>query len=160
MKEKIYSLIEQSLEKATKKDLEVLEQLLKGYLEKREGNGTYIGRLFQLEREIEENECVVRMPITDLSNNSLNIVHGGVTATVLDSAMGSAAYTATPEGYATVTSNLNIHYIAPGTGDELTVKARVLHKGSKTIVVEGEALRADGKKVAHATGTFFLLKKK
>ncbi|RJS62082.1 PaaI family thioesterase [Bacillus sp. PK3_68] len=160
MKEKIYSLIEQSLEQATEKDLEVLEQLLKGYLEKREGNGTYIGRLFQLEREIEENECVVRMPITDLSNNSLNIVHGGVTATVLDSAMGSAAYTATPEGYATVTSNLNIHYIAPGTGDELTVKARVLHKGSKTIVVEGEALRADGKKVAHATGTFFLLKKK
>lgn len=160
MKERIYSLIEQSLQQADETELKILEQILEGYVEKIEGKGTYIGRLLQLERTISENACEVHMPITGLTNNSLNIVHGGVTATALDSAMGSAAYTATPEGYATVTSNLNIHYVAPGKGDQLAVKARVLHKGSKTIVVEGEALREDGKKVAHATGTFFLIKRK
>ncbi|OCA83939.1 PaaI family thioesterase [Pseudobacillus wudalianchiensis] len=160
MKDRIYSLIEKSIQQADETELKVLEQMLKGYLEKVEGKGTYIGRLLQLNRITGENECEVHMPITDLTNNSLHIVHGGVTATALDSAMGSAAYTATPEGYATVTSNLNIHYIAPGKGDQLTVKARVIHKGSKTIVVEGEALREDGKKVAHATGTFFLIKRK
>ncbi|KAB7707943.1 hotdog fold thioesterase [Bacillus aerolatus] len=159
MKDKIYSLIEQSIQQSDEKELKVLEQMLEGYLEKVEGKGTYIGRLLQMERTVSGNECEIQMPITDLSNNSLHIIHGGVTATVLDSAMGSAAYTAVPEGYATVTSNLNIHYIAPGKGDQLTVKARIVHKGSKTIVVEGEAVRDDGKKIAHATGSFFLLKR-
>ncbi|GLY10603.1 PaaI family thioesterase [Pseudobacillus badius] len=160
MKERIRSLIEQSLQQADEKELKVLEQLLEGYLEKVQGKGTYIGRIFQLERTTGDHECEVRMPITGLTSNSLDIVHGGVTATVLDSAMGSAAYTAAPEGYAVVTSNLTIHYIAPGKGEELTVKACVLHKGSKTIVVEGKAFRTDGKKVAHATGTFFLIKRR
>ncbi|MFK2824884.1 PaaI family thioesterase [Bacillus sp. B190/17] len=159
MKEKIYSLIEQSMQQANEEELHVLEQLLEGYLEKIEGKGTYIGRLLQMERKAADASCEILMPVTDLSNNSIGIVHGGITATLLDSAMGSAAYTVTPENYALVTSNLNIHYIAPGKGEHLTVKAHVIHKGSKTIIVEGEVLRDDGKKVAHATGTFFLLKK-
>lgn len=159
MKEKIYSLIEQSLRQANESELKILEQLLEGYLEKVEGKGTYIGRLLQMERTITDNKCEIRIPVNGLTNNSLNIVHGGVTATVLDSAMGSAAYSAAPEGYAVVTSNLTVHYIAPGKGSELTAKARVLHQGSHTIVVEGEVWREDGKKAAHATGSFFLLKR-
>ncbi|KKB39228.1 PaaI family thioesterase [Bacillus thermotolerans] len=162
MTERIYSLLEQTLKQSSPEDLKVLEQLLEGHLEKVKGKGTYIGRLLQLDRKINEEEyrCEVRLPITGLSSNSLQIVHGGVTATVLDSAMGSAAYTAVPKGTPLVTSNLNIHYIAPGKGEELTVKAQVVHKGSKTVVVEGEVVRDDGKKVAHATGSFFVLEKK
>jgi uncharacterized protein (TIGR00369 family) len=64
-----------------------------------------------------------------------------------------------PKGQAAVTNQLNIHYLAPGIGSQITCKAKIVHQGSKTMVMEAEVQRDDGKKIAHATGTFFVIKK-
>ena len=113
-----------------------------------------------MERHLTETECEITIPVSELLHNSLNIVHGGVTATLLDSAMGSMANSVLPEGYGAVTANLNIHYTAPGIGGQLAAEGRVVHKGTKMIVVEGEVIREDGRKIAHATGSFFIIKAK
>lgn len=95
----------------------------------------------------EKKTCIITVPINPLLNNSLDIVHGGITATILDTAMGSLAISLLPDGYAAVTNQLNIHYIAPGIGNTLRCKAEVIHQGSKTFVISGEVYRSDGKKL-------------
>jgi uncharacterized protein (TIGR00369 family) len=73
--------------------------------------------------------------------------------------MGTLANYLLPEGFGAVTNQLNIHYIAPGIGDFLHCKAELIHQGNKTLVISGEAFRSDGKKIAYATGTFFIIQK-
>ncbi|HZG73692.1 MAG TPA: PaaI family thioesterase [Chondromyces sp.] len=159
MKAELQSLLEQCIQESSEEGLEILNQLLTGYLDKNLHSGSYVGRILHMEKKIlNETECEVTIPVNGLVHNQLEIVHGGVTATLLDSAMGSLAMQCAPPDHGVVTSNLNIHYVAPGIGNSLTAKASLIHKGSKTMVVEGTVYREDGKKVAHATGTFFIVK--
>ena len=159
-KEYLHQLLEECIELAEESDLKVLTSLLEGSKAKLSGKGSYIGRLLQMKRKHEKDRYEITLPLSALVQNNLGIVHGGITATVLDAAMGSLAYTALPEGYAAVTSQLNIHYLAPGTGADLRCVATFIHQGKQTLVVEGQIFREDGKKIAHATGTFFVVKHK
>ncbi|MDQ0215211.1 uncharacterized protein (TIGR00369 family) [Oikeobacillus pervagus] len=160
--QQISDLFQQCLHTATDNEKVILHQLLLGFKEKIKEEGSYIGRLLRMKRILTETECEISIPVSELVHNSLQIVHGGITATILDSSMGSIANAVCPPSSSAVTSNLNIHYIAPGKGDFLNAKAKLLHKGSKTLIVEGEVEIIDSntdtvKKIAHATGTFFIL---
>ncbi|MBT2654241.1 PaaI family thioesterase [Bacillus sp. ISL-18] len=160
MKEELRHLLESILQKGSEEDLGVIKQLLEGVQNKIKGNRrTYIDGILHMETSF-ENECYeITIPISPVIHNNLNIVHGGITATVLDTSMGVLVNRLVPEGYGAVTNQLNIHYIAPGIGETLRCKAEVIHKGTKTMVISGEAFRSDGKKIAYATGTFFIIKK-
>jgi len=160
MKEDLRHLLETILQNGSEEDLEVIKQLLEGVENKIKRNRrTYIDGILHMETNFTEDSCEITIPISPVINNNLNIVHGGITATVLDTTMGVLANRLLPEGYGAVTNQLNIHYIAPGIGDALNCKAEVIHKGTKTMVISGEAFRTDGKKIAYATGTFFMIKK-
>lgn len=160
MKDELRQLLETCIETGTKEDLEALSFLIEGVQRKiNRKNSTYIDGLLHMERKLENHSCEITIPLNSATHNNLNIVHGGITATVLDTAMGSLANYLLPEGYGAVTNQLNIHYIAPGIGDQLHCKAEIIHQGTKTIVITGEACRSDGRKIAHATGTFFIIKK-
>ena len=161
MKEQVQQLLDECLTGASDEDLLILKQLLEGVKRKKDNeNGSIIGGIFAMDREVKDGNFEISIPITPVTHNSLQIVHGGVTATLVDSAMGTLANMMLPEGYGAVTTNLNIHYLAPGTGDRLTAHATVVHQGSKTIVVDGKVISSDGKIVAHSTGSFFIFKKK
>lgn len=160
MKDQLVKLLEACMENASETDLNALSFMLEGIQNKIAGkNTTFIDGLLHMERKLDENSCEITVPITPSIYNNLNIVHGGITATVLDTAMGSLANYLLPEGLGAVTNQLNIHYIAPGIGDSLRCRAELIHKGRKTFVIAGEAFREDGKKVAYATGTFFVIEK-
>jgi uncharacterized protein (TIGR00369 family) len=162
MKDRLQQLLGICIEKSSEEDLGALAHLLEGFektIDKKYMQ--YIDGLLQFERKIdrENKTCELIVPLNSLWNNSLGIVHGGITATILDTAMGTAINAILPEGYGAVTNQLNIHYIAPGIGDTLRCKAEIIHHGTKTVVISGEAFREDGKKIAHATGTFFIIQK-
>lgn len=160
MSDELRQLLDSCIENGSETDLQVLSFLLQGVQKRIEQKSdAYIGGLLHMEREIDKQSCEITIPINPAINNNLNIVHGGITATVLDTAMGSLANYILPEGYGAVTNQLNIHYIAPGIGDHLHCRAEIIHQGTKTIVVSGEAFRSDGKKIAYATGTFFIISK-
>ncbi|MEH7177301.1 PaaI family thioesterase [Neobacillus vireti] len=162
MKDRLYQILDQCIEKGSERDLDAIAHILEGFQKKIDiGYTQYIDGLFHMERKIDKEKMIfeITVPLNDVWNNSLAIVHGGFTATLLDTAMGTAANVILPEGYGAVTNQLNIHYIAPGTGDSLHCKAEIIHHGSKTVVVSGEAYRSDGKKIAYATGTFFIIQK-
>ncbi|PLS06430.1 PaaI family thioesterase [Neobacillus cucumis] len=160
MNEELRHLLENCLANGSEEDLLVIKQLLEGVQNKIHLNRrTYIDGILHMEPRFEQDSCEITIPISPMIHNNLDIVHGGITATVLDTSMGVLANRLLPEGYGAVTNQLNIHYIAPGIGDTLRCRAEVIHQGTKTMVISGEAYRSDGKKIAHATGTFFMIKK-
>ncbi|RLQ95862.1 PaaI family thioesterase [Falsibacillus albus] len=161
MNKELQLLLEDCILHASGEDLSTIKQVLEGIRRKQIGlNGSFIGAILNMEKKMmEDGGYAVEVPINELTANSLGIVHGGITATVLDSAMGTLANILLPEGFGAVTSNLTIHYISPGIGNSMTAIARIIHKGTKTIVIEGEIIQDDGKKIAHCTGTFFVIKK-
>jgi uncharacterized protein (TIGR00369 family) len=153
-------LLEECLQLADENDTKIIESILTGVKEKlKRENGTYIEHILQMKRNLDVDTYELTLPLSSLVNNNLDILHGGITATVLDTAMGMMVNKVLPEGQAAVTNQLNIHYLAPGIGSQITCKAKIVHQGSKTMVMEAEVQRDDGKKIAHATGSFFIIKK-
>lgn len=154
MKDNITELYQQFIANGSEKDLEVLEHILRGLNNKQY---TYINSILQMEGGMEDNTFEIKIPLNALVQNPLDILHGGITATVIDTAMGALVHSLLPDHLAAVTTQLNINYIAPGIGDFITCKAKMDHHGSKTMLVSAEVFRSDGKKAAQATGSFFII---
>ena len=85
---------------------------------------------------VAEGKAVVRLRVEPHHLNMLQIVHGGVIASLLDNAMGVAAMTALP-GIDTVTAGLNVHFVAPAKGGLVTAEAEIVHRGRRTLTLTG-----------------------
>ncbi|WP_227395634.1 PaaI family thioesterase [Jeotgalibacillus aurantiacus] len=148
-------------ENASEEERKIMEQVVNGLIDKRKGLYTSnVSALFNLKAENEEEILTIHMQVTPMLYNSLGIVHGGITATAIDTAMGTLANRAAPEGFGAVTSQLTIHYTASVSGPHVKAHARIIHTGSKTMVLEGWLSGPDNKRLAHATASFFLIPSK
>jgi uncharacterized protein (TIGR00369 family) len=87
--------------------------------------------------------------------NPAGTVHGGVLATLVDTAMG-AAVRSTVDDDVPATSQLTVTYLRPGKPGELTVTARVRTRGEHLTVCDAD-VEQDGRGVVHAVATFALL---
>jgi uncharacterized protein (TIGR00369 family) len=87
--------------------------------------------------------------------NPFGILHGGVLAALLDTAMGCAAHSVLPAAIGYVTGELNVRFLRPAllTGGPLTCTGEVVHQGRNTIVTSGRVLDADGRSIALAGAT-------
>jgi len=87
----------------------------------------------------------------DLANH-IGILHGGVTASLCDSAMGFAVMTL---GIVPVTVEMKLNYLAPGSiGHTLIAKGKVVKEGKTLIITDGEVY--DGERlIAKSSGTYF-----
>ncbi|MCM3160370.1 PaaI family thioesterase [Metabacillus litoralis] len=157
-KDELLKLSSEVLQNANEEDQYVLELLLNGLKKKQfHEKGSYIGALLHAEGEYKEHEFKLTIPNTPIIQNALNIVHGGITATLLDSAMGGLVHHILPPDKAAVTTEIKINYVAPGVGKELSCVAGMIHKGNKTVVTEGKVFRDDGTLIAHSTASFFII---
>ncbi|GAA6735172.1 PaaI family thioesterase [Thermus oshimai] len=77
-------------------------------------------------------------------------VHGGILASLLDTAMGSAAASL---GGRVVTVDLSLSYLRPTVGPVLVAEARVVRAGDRLVFVEGW-VREDGGEVVLGKGVF------
>ena len=92
--------------------------------------------------------------LLDAGDEHLNphgTVHGGVLATMIDVAMGTAV--ATTGGESPVTVSLTVTYLEPGRPGRLEARARVRKRGKRLMVVEAEVVQDDDV-VADALATF------
>ena len=106
---------------------------------------------------LEDGRPVIRMTVDDRHLRSHGIAHGGFLCTVLDTALGAAAYeTLEDEGVELVTAQLNVNFIRPvWSGEEILASAEVVHAGRQTMVVRGQiALAKDESPVMSGSGTF------
>ena len=90
--------------------------------------------------------------------NPRGSVHGGWSATLLDSALGCAVASALPAGKAYTTAELKINIVRPLTDKVPLVRAdaRVVHVGGRMATSEGRLTGADGKLYAHGSTTCFI----
>lgn len=105
---------------------------------------------------MEGGRCEVRLPLQPHHFNLGGVVHGGVTATLLDSCMGGAVVSTLGPGEWTGTAELGLHYLRWAQGAELRCEARVVKRGRDLAFVEGSVKDASGQEVARATGVWFV----
>jgi uncharacterized protein (TIGR00369 family) len=108
---------------------------------------------------VEEGRVVFAAEPGEQHYNPIGVVHGGLAATLLDSAMGVAVHTTLPAGWSYGTLDLSVRFVRPITSDtgRIRVEGVVVHRGSKTATTEGRVWAEDsGKLLAHGTGSALL----
>ena len=87
--------------------------------------------------------------------NPIGTVHGGIAATLLDSALGCAIFSTLHKGDTWTTLELKLNFVRPMTKDSGPVRAegRILHRGRTVATSEGDLKDRAGKLYAHATTT-------
>jgi uncharacterized protein (TIGR00369 family) len=92
--------------------------------------------------------------------NPLGTVHGGVFATLLDSACGCAVHTMLPAGIFYTSLDLSVKFLRPVTVDTgpITAEGTVVHLGRRTALAEGRITDAAGKVYVTATSSCLLLR--
>jgi uncharacterized protein (TIGR00369 family) len=85
-------------------------------------------------------------------------VHGGVLATLLDTATGCAVHSTLPAGMGYTTLDLNTKFLRPASiaSGVLTCEGTVISKGRRTALAQAQITDAHGGLVAHATSTCML----
>lgn len=112
-------------------------------------------------REIESGRVSFTLTPTPEHYNPIGTVHGGVAATLLDTAMGCAVQTLLSAGEGYTTLDLSVRYLRPVTVQTGLVVATgsVVHRGRRTATAEGQIVSADtGKALATATSTLMLVR--
>lgn len=105
--------------------------------------------------ELGEGEVVLSMPINHALTNLFGMAHGGALASLADTAMGVACGTL---GKKVMTLDMNLNFIRGANQDEIVrSRAKVIHNGKSTIVVENELLDGAGNLLNKARGTFFVV---
>ena len=120
-----------------------------------------IARLLGYElAEAEEGRAVFTVAPGECHYNPLGVVHGGLLATVLDSAMACAIHTRTPAGDYSTTLELHVNYVRPVTLETppLRAEGKVLHLGARIATAEGRVLDGEGRLYAHGTTTCLMLR--
>jgi uncharacterized protein (TIGR00369 family) len=118
--------------------------------------GGFAQRLGARPEAAEDGSARMRFDALDEHLNPAGTLHGGVLATLVDTAMGLAVRSATGEGDVPATSQLTVTYLRPGTPGELEVTAKVRTKGEHLTVCEAE-VEQDGRALVHAVATFAIL---
>jgi uncharacterized protein (TIGR00369 family) len=117
--------------------------------------GGFAERLGARAEAADDGSARLRFTAGEEHLNPAGTVHGGVLATLVDTAMG-AAVRSTVDDDVPATSQLTVTYLRPGKPGELTVTARVRTRGEHLTVCDAD-VEQDGHGVVHAVATFALL---
>jgi len=82
------------------------------------------------------------------------VLHGGVTASLIDTAMAFAVRTRLPINEATATIDLTIHYLRPHTTGTCTCTAVVVRAGKRIFTVSADVVNEEGKLIATGLSTY------
>ncbi|MFD9002292.1 PaaI family thioesterase [Streptomyces sp. NPDC059582] len=105
--------------------------------------------------EVEPGRVVFSLTPGEEHYNPIGSVHGGVYATLLDSAAGCAVQSTLPHGAAYTSLDLTVKFLRKITVDTGRVRAigTVVHGGRRTALAEAQLLDARDRLLAHATSS-------
>ena len=104
-----------------------------------------------------EGQAIVDLPYNPGLDHALGGVHGGVYATLLDTAGWFTAAAARDVDCWLATAELSIHFLAPAERTSLRAVGRLIKQGKRQDVAEMRLYDGAGRLVGHATGTFIVL---
>ena len=108
---------------------------------------------------VDEGRATFEVTPGEHQYNPMAVVHGGVAATVMDSALGCAVFSVLPAGVGYTTAELHVNLVRAITKDtpQLVAEATVLHRGRTLCTAQCTLKDASGKLYAHATTTCVVL---
>lgn len=104
--------------------------------------------------DIRPNVAVIEVDVRDDLLQPGGILHGGVTATLIDTAMAFAVRTYLTDTEPTATIDLTIHYLRPIANGKAICTARVVRPGKRIFTVSAEVHNEDGKLIATGLSTY------
>lgn len=98
--------------------------------------------------------AVIQIDMRDELRQPHGLLHGGVTATLIDTAMAFAVITCLDKGEKASTADLNVHYLRPHLDGVVTCTARVVKAGKRLFTVSAEVINEQDKLIATALSTY------
>jgi acyl-CoA thioesterase len=116
------------------------------------------GQLFGYELDsIGDGKAVMSLRVMDRHLQIHGVVHGGILASLADTAGAMAAYPLLPKGTRLATVEMTINYLEAVDRGPIIAEARVLRLGRTLAVAECEIKDAEGKLAAKSLLTFAIL---
>jgi uncharacterized protein (TIGR00369 family) len=109
---------------------------------------------------VKPGEVEIVLPYSGKITQQHGFIHGGIVATIADSACGYAALSVMPRDAAVLTTEFKINFMSPAKGDQLRAVGRVIRSGKKLVVTLGEVFAEQGassKQVALITATMMVV---
>src|ERR1700751_5426344 len=105
--------------------------------------------------EADSGRVAITLDPTDAHLNPWGTVHGGLTATLLDSAMGLAIQSMLEKGTGSTTLEFKISLVRPITLEtgQIRAEGRALNCGRRVGMADGRVTDAKGRLLAHGTTT-------
>ena len=101
--------------------------------------------------------CTVTGRVEARHLNLNEVVHGGVYATILDTAMGAAVVSVLGPGETTATTSLYVEFLrAAREGETLTARGEVLRRGRHLAFAEGNLFDGQQRRLSQARGTWYI----
>jgi len=149
------------IEEGNDEEKEILTLALQAIRQKRERKSAYLSGFLGLSGEfVDEDTYQFEVPITPFMMNRVGMVHGGITAALADSTMGSLINKRLPEGFAAVTVEMKVNYLKPGHGEKLISRAKLVQMGQTLAIAICEITNEQGTLISLSTGTFYVFKNK
>lgn len=98
----------------------------------------------------------IQAPILPGSRQQQGHAHAALTFAIGDSAAGYAALSLLPDGQEVLTAEMKINLLAPGSGDILIARGRVIKPGRRLVIVQADVFAVTQGREAHIallTGT-------
>jgi uncharacterized protein (TIGR00369 family) len=106
---------------------------------------------------VSRGEVDVELDVGPQHLNLFGTMHGGLIATLADTATGLAMLTALAAGTTHLTTSLGVTFLAPGRAGIVTARGRVLRAGRRFGYAEADVVNEAGDLLARATATFTIL---
>ena len=107
-------------------------------------------------RTADDGTATLELDATEEHLNPAGTVHGGVLATLVDTAMGQAVRSRTDEADVPATSQLTVTYLRPAQPRDVTVTAPARPRGEPRTLPDA-AVEHGGESLVHAVATLDLL---
>ncbi len=116
----------------------------------------FMGWLGVVFDKYEHDEVILRLPFRPDLTNDGTYYHGGVVASVIDSAGAAAAWSNHDfnKGARASTVGMSIQYVGACKKSDLVCRATTVKRGKELIFTDIVATDADGNVVAHAVQTY------
>lgn len=104
--------------------------------------------------DLKLDEAVITVEIRDDLRQPSGVLHGGVTATLIDTAMAFAVRTRLEPMDFTATIDLTVHYLRPLLTGKAICTAKTVRAGKRIFTVSAEVRNEEGKLIATGLSTY------
>jgi uncharacterized protein (TIGR00369 family) len=104
--------------------------------------------------DLSYGEAILKLKMRDELRQPHGVLHGGATASIIDTAMAFAIITCLEKDEKATTIDLTVHYLRPVSTGEIVCTAKIVRAGKRILTVSAECVNSEGKITATALSTY------